>query len=354
MKRHRFNIFSIIVIAFAFTIGCESDLPQIAWEGEKVRFATTEDHLPCGRALEILNDDVVQVEQDLALSLAGGAKVTYYWLPDHMHLSPCPSWVSGCASDYTIFTTKSSHRHEVVHILTSELGPGHAFLSEGFAEAFNGYSRFELRNEDNLAARIKRCLISYAVSADIDYPLAGKFIRFLITEYGLDQVKSVYARVSPGSDEEDYDQIFRATLGASLDSIIKQFVQKAPECYATPTGCHDMAARDPWIDGVWEHRFTMSCTEGVAEASGGEIFQSTVVDIPTSGPYMLEVAGTFGFKLAVQVVPCGGVNENCDFDNVTAYAGEVRTPGLDAGRYQIIASSPNTESTVIDVRLSAL
>lgn len=353
MKHYIYNSFLLVFIAAGGSTGCNTDLPQVVWEGEKIRFATTEDHLPCGRALEILDDDVVKMEEELGLAMAGGVKITYYWLPDHMYLSPCPDWVSGCASGYTIFTTNSSHHHEVVHILTAKLGPGHAFLSEGFAEAFNRRSRFELGDEENLAVRIKRCLKAYAVSADIDYPLAGKFTRFLITEYGLEPMKKAYARISPGSDESDFDQIFRAVLGDSLNSIIDKFVENAPECYATPSNCHDMETTAEWRDGVWEHQFEMSCTDAVAEASGGEIFQSVVVDVPSSGPYVLEVSGTFGIKLSLRVTPCGAVNENCQFDDIYMYAGEVRIAGLDEGRYQITASSPNTEFAVIDVRLSA-
>ena len=349
----KYNCFSILSILFAAagTAGCDIGLPKIAWEGDKIRFATTEDHLPCGRALEILDEDIKEMEKELGLPMPGGVKITYYWLPDHMHLSPCADWVSGCASDYTIFTTSSSHHHEVVHILTARLGPGHAFLSEGFAEAFNRRSRFELAKEDDLEARIKRCLISYAVSADIDYPLAGKFTRFLITEYGLDLVKTVYSRLPPRSDESDYDRVFKAVLGDSLSTIIDKFVQNAPECYATPSECRDMEPATQWEDGVWEHRFEMSCTEAVGEASGGEIFQSTVIDVETSGPYKMEVDGTFGFELGVRLIPCGAVDENCQFDNIYMYAGQVRVANLDAGRYEIRASSPNTEATDVTVRL---
>ncbi len=354
MNQYRFNIFSLLFVAAAFSAGCNSDLPPIAWEGEKIRFATTEDHLPCGRALEILDEDVATMEQETGLPLPGGVKITYYWLPDHMSLSPCSDWVSGCASDYTIFTTNSSHYHEVVHILTARLGPGHAFFSEGFAEAFNRRSRFELSDEEDIEERIKRCLIPYAVSADIDYPLAGKFTRFLITEYGLEQMKKAYARISPGFDEAGVDRVFKAVFGGSLNSIIDKFIHEAPECYATQSNCHEMDTSDRWKDGVWKYEFEMSCTEAVAEASGGEIFQSTVVDVPSSGPYKLEVDGTFGVELSIRLVPCGAVDENCQFDNIQMYAGEVRVAGLDKGRYQITASSPNTESTVIDVSLSPL
>jgi hypothetical protein len=354
MKWHTLYTLLLLLFTAGAAIGCDTGLPEVAWEGKKIRFATTEDHLPCGRALEILDEDVMELEEELGLALPGGVKITYYWLPYHMHLSPCSDWGSGCALNYTIFTTSSSHHHEVVHILTSTLGPGHAFLSEGFAEAFNRRSRFELSNEDYIEERIKSCLIPYAVSADIDYPLAGKFTRFLITEYGLASAKTVYSRLSPGSDESDYDRVFKAVLGGSLNTIIDNFVETEPECYATPSECHNMEPSSKWENGVWEHHFAMSCDEAVGEASGGEIFRSTVVDVPSSGPYKMEVDGTFGFKLAIRLIPCGGVDESCYFDNINMYAGEVRVAGLDAGRYEISASSPNTESTVVDVRLTEI
>ena len=351
LKHYRVCTLLLLLFAVWAAAGCDTGLPKVAWEGDKLRFATTEDHLPCGRALEVLDEDIKEMEKELGLPLPGGVKITYYWLPDHMNLSPCADWVSGCAADYTIFTTSSSHHHEVVHILTARLGPGHAFLSEGFAEAFNRHSRFELAKEDKLEERIKRCLISYAVSADIDYPLAGKFTRFLITEYGLDPMKVVYSRLPPRSDESDYDRVFKAVLGDSLNTAVDKFVRTAPECYATPSECHDMEPTSTWKDGVWEHTFEMSCSEAVGEASGGDIFQSTVVDVETSGPYKLEVEGTFGVELGIRLIPCGTVDENCHFDNIYKNVGEVDGAVLDAGRYEIRASSPNEESTYITVRL---
>ncbi|MBN2342023.1 MAG: hypothetical protein JXX29_07980 [Deltaproteobacteria bacterium] len=342
-----------VVITGCVFLGCNTDLPPIAWEGEKIRFATTEDHLPCGHALEVLDADVANMEEQLGLPLGGGVKITYYWLPNHMYLSPCDDWSSGCASGYTIYTTQSSHQHELVHILTSALGPGHAFLSEGFAEAFNQHSRFELSDEGNIKERIRRCLVSHATSVNIDYQLAGKFVRFLISEYGLKTIKNVYARIRPGSDAADYDQVFTGTLGDSLDTVIDQFVRTAPDCYATPGNCHDMAPPTQWENGVWEHRFTLSCA-AAEKASGGETFQSVVVDVPTTGPYKLEVEGTFGFKLAIRLAPCSTVNENCYFTNIQAYAGEVRVAGLDQGRYEITAAGPNAETTFITLRLSEL
>ena len=353
MNSHRVDSLSLLLLLVAAwtAAGCDNGLPKVSWEGDKIRFATTEDHLPCGRALEILDEDIKEMEKELGLPLPGGVKITYYWLPYHMNLSPCADWVSGCASDYTIFTTSSSHHHEVVHILTASLGPGHAFLSEGFAEAFNRRSRFELSKEDKLEKRIRRCMISYAVSADIDYPLAGKFTRFLITEYGLAPIKLVYSRLPPRSNEDDYDRVFKAVLDDSLQTVIDKFVQNAPECYATPSECHDEEPTTEWQDGVWEHRFEMSCSEAVGEASGGEIFQSTVLDVQEDGVFKMEVDGTPGFKLGVRLIPCGAVDENCHFDNIYMYAGEVRVATLPAGRYEIRASSPNTETTDVTVRL---
>jgi len=327
-------------------------LPAIAWEGERLRFATTVGRLPCGDSLEYMDRRVDELAAALVQPMKPGEKISYYWLPGRMELSPCPE-SSDCADGLAVFSRTLFHDHEIVHVLLRDLGRSQTFLYEGMAEAF-GRAGGKLAVERTAArSEILRSLSANADPKSISYPLAGLFVRFLLDRHGMTAVKRVYVRARPDTDTSQLRAIFESELGVSLEKTLGLLEDTAPDCYPRQNLC--TAGPVAWSDGAWNHELGLSCASpGVLEIVPEALRNEALVEIPEAGAYRLTVSRPSVPVKELVVARCG-----CRPDLHTVESGSEATLELDEGRYRVLVgrraddSSADVEPISVTIRAAS-
>ncbi len=159
-------------------------------------------------------------------------KTTYVRLeyPEEVaFLAGFPSlWSSGVADvrSRTIHSTLPCHPHEIVHIVSAQLGQPGAFFSEGLAVALGDKGRIQGRDVDALARHyLRRVPVQSVIAAfhDVDafaaYSIAGSFMRHLVRERGV----ALVARFFRNTRNANAPEAFRATFGEPLGSAIAEW-----------------------------------------------------------------------------------------------------------------------------------
>lgn len=125
--------------------------------------------------------------------------------------------------------------HEVVHLYSSTFGRTVALFSEGLAVAYqinapagetspkwSGTPLHDLartfRQQGRLASleSIVDTAGFRAIDANVAYPEAGSFVRFLIDTYGLDRIKQLYGLSRSNDSGQRASEIFASVYGRSL------------------------------------------------------------------------------------------------------------------------------------------
>ena len=139
------------------------------------------------------------------------------------------------------------HNHEVAHLMLNfALGDASltvpTLLQEGFAVAFGGrwersanvileVGRFLVLTDPELADQIVNLdeSLSDNTLADISYPLAGLFVRFLAEQYGIDSYLDLYRRLSTSDEIAGVKRIeaVEHSLGDEIDEVRARFNQFA-------------------------------------------------------------------------------------------------------------------------------
>lgn len=351
-RRSRANWLTMVLLVAVLpsTISCAGTterLPPITWEGEHLRFATTVDRLPCGESLHYMDRRIGELATALSQPLAAGERVTYYWLPGRMELSPCPGR-SDCSEDLRVYSRTMFHDHELVHVLLRDLGRSQTFLYEGMAEAF-GRSGGRLTLERAEARReILTSLVARVDPATIDYPLAGVFFRFLIETYGMDSARNLYVRARLDSGLEELRRHVVAALGCTLDEVLDSFAEEAPVCYPR----QDLCTANPvlWEGDTWRYRHDLSCLGSrVLEISPGALRDEAVMEIAETGEYLVAVAPATTPIHPVAIVSC-----QCPPTVQQAPVSGEALLRLERGRYRVIAGRhfDGTEAAIAPVEVA--
>lgn len=325
-------LFAMVLLS-TFAASCAStskNLPPIAAEGEWIRFSTTVGREPCGDSLERMEGRVSELMTELEQPLGPGEKITYYWLPGRMDLSPCPGGAD-CAEGRVVYSRTMFHDHELVHALLSDLGKRQTFLYEGMAEAFGRAGGKLTVERANAESEILTSLSGAVDAATISYPLAGWFVRFLIEAYGMKAVKRLYSQAELDSDKDELRRLFENELGALLDEVLDRLVEEAPDCYPRTDLC--AAEPVPWDDEVWQNRLGLDCdSPGVLEIAPGALRNESVLQIDEPGEYLISVS-----EASVPVEPVVIMNCACEAERHLVDAGRELVVQLNSGLYRVLA-----------------
>ena len=322
---------SISKVAFVWVIfissaGCdEGSLPDITWEGNKIRFGTTYDYLPCGTTLEVLDQAVVELENSAEISLQKDEKITYYWLrPSDMHLTPCGN-ADGCTNgSTTVYSELPLATHELAHTVFSKLGRSHALLEEGFAVAFDWFHippSYPCTDDDfpceDAIDHIESALSSEFGRKDLNYLFAGHFIRYLLDTHGLSACKQVYTEISLNSNYSKINSIFLTVFGDDISQLLQNWKNEAPWCYNAEFVCNypEIVPNQDGSDLFWELAVDLRCDSQTVNGQDGYRFLHyySVISIPGSGEYVFTVESTPDTSAELYIFDCN----NC--------------PGIDMG-----------------------
>ena len=125
------------------------------------------------------------------------------------------------ANVHQVHSTNDATDHELVHILTEQLGHPGTFFQEGLAVALGNRGRLHGHNVDDVARRAASGIPVSALIARFDtidpekgYSIAGSFVKFLIKRHGVDTV----ARFFHACSGQPTATAFTAVFGSSLDA----------------------------------------------------------------------------------------------------------------------------------------
>jgi hypothetical protein len=169
-------------------------------------------------------------------------KIVYYKYTSRAHMQSLigvgntNAWADPAA--YAIHTIWPIDNHEVVHLYTSAWGSPGALVNEGMAVAFQIDPRRDLiprwsgtplhdlarqfRQQSRLVplAALAQTDSFRSHDANVTYPESGSFMRWLIDTYGLDRVRTLYARAAgPTEAAAGVRATFSAVYGVSLDAL---------------------------------------------------------------------------------------------------------------------------------------
>ena len=200
-------------------LGCEDrpPLPPVVFEGEHLRYRTYEPEDGICAGTFFAQDSKAGYLQEL---YGTSAVIDYSWIPDDRYLQYCPA-PQACAIGTEIFALDPVREHEISHAARDS-----AFLpfEEGLAVYFGDGGALDVSGSGTLDALQRP-------SADIaDYGRLGRFVSFLVAEFGLEDVIEVADAAPRGVSPEVFASTLENQLGVSLEELVRDYEDRYPEC----------------------------------------------------------------------------------------------------------------------------
>lgn len=142
------------------------------------------------------------------------------------------------AASFTVHTVWPTDNHEVVHLYSLEWGMPVALFSEGFAVAhstnpaagdfrakWNGTpvhdAARQLRASGRLIAIVELATTTSfrRFDANVTYPQAGSFVRFVIDREGLDRMKVLFSRLGANDPLDRVQSAVQDVYGQTLQTL---------------------------------------------------------------------------------------------------------------------------------------
>lgn len=322
----------------AVCAGC--GLPDVTDPGVHVEVAADPGLRLCGGTVAHMDAFMAAVAGEFGFAApTGDDRVTYYWLDteDYYARSDCPVPSQGCARGTTAYSYVAPLNHELVHTLADRYGRAPPFFGEGLATAYQGLGLADAW--DAGPGAVGRTLEARA-SSEVDYRVAGAFVRHLVERHGVRDVLRVIDDLPRRVDAARVDRSFREILGASLADSVAGFEAARAACpdRSWTALLLECAAPEVAWDGVWlaEHR-TLACDqEDVVGPYFGDmaiVFETVEVD---EGGWFDVAAIAEGGAARVLLTPCGG----CARGTATVADGAPSRVRLERGRYSVRLVGP--------------
>ncbi|WP_106393087.1 hypothetical protein [Enhygromyxa salina] len=200
----------------------------------------------------------------------------------------CPETAAACVTrDGVVFTSPRAAAHELAHAVSCEWRSGSApAFSEGLAVSF------ELEPSESL--RDPREFVTAGVAADVDYPGAGHFVRWLIEFHGLAAFRELFL-TSPRGGGGGVLDVLEAVYGQDAESLFAEYEASAPHLWVPHRQCADLELLEPSA-GTWQFDATFDCEDPSTLGPwvrdffsyADSMYQSFLIEIDTPGTYTFE------------------------------------------------------------------
>jgi len=203
----------------------------------------------------------------------------------------------GCATSTYLASTDLPHRHEIAHAVRGLPCP--TLLEEGWAELYGFAFREALTSGDLRAAADSN---RSRVLAFEFYPLAARFVAFLLETRGLDGLKQLCKQTINSS--ASLDSALTKVFGQSLDEIDAEF-SNYPD-WSLGQLRQDQACEGTDITsfpGSWTMNLTCGAP-GVEGRDDGPLIAQHLVDLPEAGNYRLRFEAPVDFHVRVEFRSC--------------------------------------------------
>lgn len=336
------------------TLGCGAETmatgPTIEI-GDHIDVIIDEGLEPCGDLAEHMDRfiELAAASWDVDISKH---RYTFHWYEQSAfgQDAGCPEGSLGCASGSLARSYAAPVDHELVHLITAEVGRPPSFFLEGAAVAFELPVTFdmELPGEASVEELIAATHLPFS-----SYVVAGAFTRFLIDRHGMADYRGFYASLNSTDGLPEVRATHAAVFGEPLSATIAAFNTERRDCEQDRFRFKLIECASVPI--LWETdsltmRRTMSCDEdGVIGPfwfrEQARSFATFEVEKPAV--YEFSVIGDDGGTITVG--SCGG----CEAEPPQTSSNAVgpRNIRLGAGRHYLQFTTGVTGTTALSLRL---
>lgn len=214
---------------------------------------------------------------------------------------PCWSCSSpamvGCADRESLDATILPERHEIAHAVRG--APCPTLLEEGWAQLYGNHLHdVETLGDLREAADSKR----WGILPAEFYPLAARFVAFLLETRGLEGLKALCQQEIDSS--ESLDSALKKVFGQSLDEIEAEFSEY-------PTWSLGQLRQDQACEGTDVTSFpgswsmNLECgAPGVEGRDDGRLVAHHLVELPQAGNYVFRFDATANFFVRLELRNC--------------------------------------------------
>jgi hypothetical protein len=210
---------------------------------------------------------------------------------------PCRSGLLGCAFATSMAATDLPERHEIAHAIRRTPCP--ALLEEGWATLYGSHF-WDAETGGDLRQAADSVEQSYLPGEF--YPLATRFVAFLLETRGLDGLKELCGL--PISDADSLDLALNQVFEQSLDEISAEFNNY-------PTWSLGQLRQDQSCDGTeitsspgaWS--MNLECGAAAVEGrDGGQLIAQHLIELPQAGNYQLTFDSPVDFHVRLELRSC--------------------------------------------------
>lgn len=314
------------------------------WNGAHITYKNSTSLTTCRGTHTYVDTFIPFVVKELGLGAP--PHVEYQWLDTaDFDAAPCRGVTSGCAGDRTAYSPTPALLHELVHTVTWTNGMNnHLFFTEGIAVAYDPWNgnnqgpRYLFGPDPDAPLPDPRLALG-ANKDELNYPLAGSFVTFLLTRHGPAKFVALTRGLDAGSDLPAIRSSFQEIYDLDFDVEAELFISGKAPCTNTPFSVrvYDCAMPEvAWGDDGWSFTAGMDCEKdpvvgGLDAGAATPSIRSVTLQVPAAGQYTLSIDGEEG--VLVQAGPCFG----CPWipGEVGAPAGEEITVELAAGIHYV-------------------
>ncbi|VAX40316.1 hypothetical protein MNBD_PLANCTO03-1551 [hydrothermal vent metagenome] len=281
----------LIAVVGLILLGCEDrpPLPPVVFEGEHIRYRTFEPEDEVCAGSFFMQDAKAGYLKDV---FGTETNVDFSWVPDDRYFDYCPA-PSGCAIESEVFALRPFNEHELAHGVRESAFPP---LEEGLAVYFGGGSARDVAPMGTLEA-----LLQPDVDVD-DYGRLGRFVSYLVAEFGVFEVVALADDVPRGARPEEFEAAVDSRFGAPLAALVADFEDGYPECQPISYR-HDQPFCDltpiltlpvPGVDApTVEQEFSLRCDdEGTLGTRSADRSRYETFAVQDRGLYNLTIMAT--------------------------------------------------------------
>jgi hypothetical protein len=210
---------------------------------------------------------------------------------------PCSPTQGNCAFQENLAATRLPHRHEIAHAVRGVPCP--TFLEEGWAMLYGEH--FE---EAETAGTLRELADSRQLGIPVEeyYPVAARFVAFVIETRGLDGLKALCE--FPIKDSESLEVALIQVFDQALDEISAEFADYPAWSLAQLR--QDQACEGSEVTSVpGDWRVELACGgAGVEGREGGPLIAHHVVEVPETGNYQLQFEASVDFHVLMEIRSC--------------------------------------------------
>lgn len=327
-----------LALAGTLVAACLPELEQI--QGEHLLFEHSASLQVCEGTVDYLEQVIPFLSEQIGVATPEQIRYSWITLADRDRLfGPLDGRESGgiAVGYHATSFYEPVVEHELIHSIMG-LNVTARFFQEGLAVAYEELVRGRGEHDAGNMWPDPRPTMTAITDSDVDYPIAGSFVYYLIARHGTGPFIDFYTTLDGPYTLARIRAAFRRVYGVELDDEVERYMSGVRSCdeeYFEILAARCVAPVSPWRGDVWTFADVLACdAPGVVGGSTNRLevpeFRVTTLEIPRDGTY--ELTAVVDGDLSVYLAPCFG----CPWDNkhgrVDNGSYQWKTP---AGRYHV-------------------